>query len=325
MSAGFEAALSAIEPTTADVDAASTAHLDIRAVLESDDVLTEWGIDSVLIGSYKRQVSIRRIKDVDVFCRMKNFPSNVTGRNALDEFSRVLTTEYGSGAVALQTRSLKVELPGWNGLHVDLVPARPSGNYWQIPDRKDPSSGWQETNPEALTQCSTDMNAAMHELYVRCVKLIRQTRRTILGDHPGGLFSEMALYQACRDGIAAGSNIREFYIAALRGVATVIERKVHSGIEIEDPTRPGEFLTFNARDDEWEQAVSAFASAADDAERARTSARCQAEAVFHRLLGKNSANEWVYPLPADCNSDGTSKSRVIAGDRSVAGGDQKFA
>jgi hypothetical protein len=325
MATGFDAAQSAVEPQQVDKDAASRAHLEVREVLAQDPLLSEWSIDSVLIGSYKRQVSIRRIKDVDVFCRLESIPADVTGTKALDEFFRVLTNEYGEASVTRQARSLSVEIANWDGLHVDAVPARPAGDYWEIPDREDPDSGWQETNPDELTQLSSQMNARMSELYVPAVKLIRQTRRTLIGDHPGGLFVEMALYTACDQGLVSGDTMRDFYISALNGVSQVTDAKVRDGAEIPDPTRPGERLTFRATDDEWATAAEAFRTAAARAERARTAPRCAAEATFHRLLGKNSDGEVVYPLPADCNIDGTTKSRLVAGDRTVPGGNQKFA
>lgn len=325
MANGFDAAQVAVEPQQVDKDAASRAHLEVREALARDPLLSEWGINSVLIGSYKRQVSIRRIKDVDVFCRLESIPEGVSGTSALDEFFRVLAKEYGEGRVTRQARSLSVELPTWDGLHVDAVPSRPAGEFWEIPDRENPDSSWQETNPDMLTQLSSQMNTEMGELYVPCVKLIRQTRRTLINDHPGGLFIEMALYTACAGGLVSGETMRDFYISALNGVSHVTDAKVQKGAEIPDPTRPGEYLVFRATDEEWATAANAFRAAAADAERTRTAPRCAAEATFHRLLGKNSDGEVVYPLPTDCNVDGTTKSRLVAGDRTVPGGNQKFA
>lgn len=322
---GFEAAQGAVEPQQVDKDAAIRAHRQVREVLARDPLLSEWGINSILIGSYKRQVSIRRINDVDVLGRLESIPDGISGTKALDEFFRVLTDEFGEGTVTRQARSLSVEISTWDGLHVDAVPARPAGEFWEIPDREDPDSGWQETNPDKLTQLSSQMNTEMGELYVPCVKLIRQTRRTLIGDHPGGLFVEMALYTACARGLVSGDTMRDFYISALNGVSQVVDAKVHDGEEIPDPTRPGEHLEFRATDEEWATAADAFRAAAADAGRARTAPRCAAEATFHRLLGKNSDGEVVYPLPADCNVDGTTKSRLVAGDRTVPGGNQKFA
>lgn len=179
MPTGFDAATTNVEPGGSDVANAAIAHRAVRDVLEQDDTLTAWGIDSVLIGSYKRHVSIRRIKDVDVFCRLPNIPSCIDGEGALGEVQRVLVAEYGADAVHRQARSLQVKIDDWGGLHVDAAPARPAGSYWEIPDHDNPSGGWQQTNPEEMTRLKTDMNRRSNDLYVPAVKLLRQTRRAL--------------------------------------------------------------------------------------------------------------------------------------------------
>ncbi len=62
-------ALSRIEPN-ADAANAQKAHKEVAAVLEADEKLVELGVDPLLIGSYARHVSIRRVKDVDMFARL---------------------------------------------------------------------------------------------------------------------------------------------------------------------------------------------------------------------------------------------------------------
>lgn len=326
MNTGFDAATTNVEPTSTDVENAARAHKEVRQVLEGDTLLTQWGIDSVLIGSYKRHVSIRRIKDVDVFCRLPKIPSHITGSAALAEIKRVLTRRYGSTAVEAQARSLKVEVAEWGGLHVDAVPARPAGARWEIPDHENPGTTWQPTNPEEMTKLKIEMNARMNELYVPAVKLIRQTRRAIgIGKHPGGLYVEMALYHACNLGLVSGDDTRAFYVAALKGVSTVTNLKVAGQMEIPDPTMPGEVLKFRATAAEWSAAAQKLAAAAADAGTALNETRCGEAAIFHRLLGKNTDGVWVYPLPDDCNLDGTTKSRVTAGARTIGTENQRFA
>lgn len=105
MPTGFDAATTKVEPDRSDVANAAIAHTAVRDVLEQDDTLTAWGIDSVLIGSYKRHVSIRRIKDVDVFCRLPDIPAGIDGEGALGEVQRVLVADYGADAVHRQARS----------------------------------------------------------------------------------------------------------------------------------------------------------------------------------------------------------------------------
>src|SRR5687768_8089788 len=66
----FGEALSSIEPDD-DIEHAPEAHEEVRDALEDDEVLTQAGISTVLIGSYKRRVSIKRIRDVDVFSKLE--------------------------------------------------------------------------------------------------------------------------------------------------------------------------------------------------------------------------------------------------------------
>lgn len=101
----FKDALSSIEPGD-DKANAPEAHKLVRDVLMADAKLTEYGADPVLIGSYKRSVSIKRIKDVDVFVRLPEIPDDVTSQKILDRFFRVLLVGCGEseGMVATSTR-----------------------------------------------------------------------------------------------------------------------------------------------------------------------------------------------------------------------------
>lgn len=83
----------------------------------------------ILIGSYKRRVSIRRMKDVDVFGRLPDLAADVAPKTLLTEFERVLARAFpavdGTKRVRRQARSLQVSFPEFEGLYVDAVPARP--------------------------------------------------------------------------------------------------------------------------------------------------------------------------------------------------------
>ncbi|MCL6670509.1 nucleotidyltransferase domain-containing protein [Streptomyces panaciradicis] len=200
----FKEALSSIEPGD-DKTNAPEAHRLVRDVLEADPKLAEYGVSPVLIGSYKRNVSIRRIKDVDVFVRLTDVPGDVTAKDILDRFFKVLHAEFGTDAdghrrTKRQDRSLQVSFPEYD-LYVDAVPARPYGDgTWEIPQKGD-GNEWVRTNPDGLTALSSTMNADHDEYYVPTVKLLRQTRRALLGmKKPGGFFIEMAAYQAFASG-----------------------------------------------------------------------------------------------------------------------------
>ena len=179
----FEEAKTNVSPTPTDVGNASNAHSQVREALETSDELASIGIDTILIGSYARQVAIRRITDVDVFSKLPDIDWTVAPVQLLAQFRDVLASEFGAGLVELQDRSVKVEFPSFE-LSVDAVPARPHLSHWEVPDRH---GGWEKTNPERLGSLTTEMNGHHQGHYVPTVKLIRQARRAQLGEgQPGG-------------------------------------------------------------------------------------------------------------------------------------------
>ncbi|QWZ09736.1 nucleotidyltransferase [Nocardioides panacis] len=154
----FTEALSNIEPGD-DARNAKSAHEEVRATLLKSTDLTDLGIDPVLIGSYKRHVSIRRVKDVDVFGRLKDADSDLAPGAALDLFEKALEVDF-AGRIEPQARSFKIDFPD-EELTVDVVPARPSGNHWEIPKKEaqDKRAGWLATNPLQFNELTTAANA----------------------------------------------------------------------------------------------------------------------------------------------------------------------
>lgn len=327
----FKDALSRIEPGSDKINAPS-AHQQVRDVLEADPKLAEYGINPVLIGSYKRNVSIRRIKDVDVFGRLPDLPPDVTSQEILDRFFKVLhaafgTDEDGRRRTKRQDRSLQVSFPEFD-LYVDAVPARNVGSDegWEIPQKGDENE-WVRTNPEALTELSSDMNAAHDGYYVPTVKLLRQTRRALLGHKkPGGFFIEAATYQAFVSGEVSGADHADYYVSALREVSAIIAGLVDGGVGVTDPTLPGEVVKFRATDDELEAMKSAFRAAADSAAEAlKATDEGAAALAFRALLGKNGDDETVFPMPPGFNEDGSKRaSAILAGERFVPAGPKTF-
>jgi hypothetical protein len=331
LSGEFTTALERIEPSEDDKQHAPVAHSSVRGSLKASTVLSRYGIDPVLIGSYKRYVSVRRVKDVDVFCRLPDLPLDVGAQDLLDDFFSVLDDAYGTTSdgqqrVKRQARSVQVLFPEYDGLYVDAVPARRhwDGVSWEIPKRED--DDWQQTNPEMMTTESSAMNDRHGDLYVPTVKLLRQTRRRLLGRaKPGGLLVELAAFEACRRGIVLGNNQADFYASAMEGVATVIAEHV-GGDEIPDPTLPGHTVKVRATEIQWVAARDKFQSAAEKARDAyKDTDRCSSAKKFRDLLGGNDDFDLVLPMPSDCNEDGTSKaSAIVAGDRHVPAGNRRF-
>ena len=319
----FTKAKSNVEASESDKSNASAAHQEVRAHLKADETLKSYGIDTVLIGSYKRHVAIRRVKDVDVLSKLPNLSRDAGPRQVLDHFKDVLVAAYGVDRVETQRRSVKVEFPDF-GLAVDAVPARPSSHpgYIEIPDR---AGGWQVTNPERLTELTTAMNDAYAGEYVPLVKLIRQTRRHNLGDRPGGFYFEILTYHAAQAGLDRRSTVTLFS-SALRGIASRLQMAV-AGIAVEDPTMPGASISIRTTDAQMQAAATKFADLATAAETAMAADMCPAAKGFREILGRNDDGDWVFEMPAACNEDGTAKnvSFISSGDRTIPAGDRRFA
>lgn len=321
----FKEALGLIEPSEDDKDNAPLAHQQVRDALTDADSLKGWGLDPVLIGSYARYVSIRRVKDVDVFCRMNDIDTSVAPAKVLDEFFEVLDAKFGTDAagnkrVKRQDRSLVVAFPEYDDLHVDAVPARLRiDGYWEIPTK---DGEWQQTNPEKLTELKTAMNKAYGEMYVPAVKLARQARRAILGDsRPGGLFAEMCLYEAFKNGEVKTDTYAHAFTTSIEAIYNYLDAKVGWGKTLPDPTMPGQTLTFRATDSQWESARDKFKAAAERARAAYgTTDEHEAAVIFRELLGKNGDDKHVFPeVPK------TSANAITPGSANIPAGNKRFA
>jgi hypothetical protein len=327
----FKDALGSIEPGE-DKANAPEAHRLVRDALEADSELASYGVSPVLIGSYKRNVSIKRVKDVDVFVRLPNVPTDVTSHDILNRFFTVLHAEFGTDShghrrTKRQDRSLQISFPEYD-LYVDAVPARPysDGETWEIPQKGDIDK-WVRTHPEELTALSSKMNAAHNDYYVPTVKLLRQTRRTLLGKKkPGGFFIEVATYQAFDSELVSGNDQAEYYVSALRKVSKIIDDFVTYDIGVNDPTLPGQTIRIRATDDELKAARTRFADAAAAASNAlEEEDEGEAALAFQKLLGKNGDDETVFPMPPGFNEDGSKRASAIsAGERVVPAGRKTF-
>lgn len=327
LASAFKTAQSNIEPSEDDWDNAPAAHDDIATVLKADETLAGWGIDPYLIGSYGRRVSIRRVLDVDMFCRLDEYPDGVTAEKVLDRVYEVLVAEYGKTAVKREDRSITVLVPDADGLYVDVVPAREAGDVWEIPTK---DGDWIETNPIVMSELKEDKNAEFDDMYVPCVKLVRQARRNLLGKtKPGGFAFEMALFTACEEGLVTPTNsMAELFASALEGIADVLTRMVDEDFKIPDPSMDGDTLEFDAGAD-FETARDKFVAAAADARSAYDTEEARAgkaALLLQGILGANEDFEDVFPMPAgfDENGEGTSESNRKSGDLKPTPGPLRF-
>jgi hypothetical protein len=303
----FKTALSTIEPG-ADATNAKHAHAAVSKALKADCWFQDLGIDPVLIGSYAREVGIRRVKDVDVFARLKRAGSDLLPGRVLDELERVLVAAFGRGRVERQQRSLKVEFPDYH-LSVDVVPARPCGDHWEIPNRPEHAARarWVETNPTRLTELTTDMNKTYllngSGIYVPVVKLVRQVRRTWIDDQPGGLYYEILTYWAFRKARPNETSVANYLEVVLTTIKDLFPNVIADGLD--DPTLTTKKITTKATDEQLRTAAARTREAAELARDALGEVDdCRAADMWRRLLGQTSDGQTVFPVPSYCASAG---------------------
>lgn len=297
---------------------AIAAHTEIRGLLEGDELLSSWGVETVLIGSYARDTAIYPGKDVDVFTKLTKLDTSVNPRTVFEAVRDVLVARYGDRAQP-QARSIKVTFPtdGEEDFHVDVVPAVRQGNRWAIPRRDttrweapEVEKRWVETDPEKMTQLTSEMNATLEVdgqgAHVPVVKLVRQTRWHHRGKQkPGGFYFELMTYWAFGAGMD-GDSFAEIFAKTLRAVAVQLDGQA----PLIDPTLGKEYRP-PPKPQDRAAAATAFSDLADKAERALTLEQCPAAAIWRSILGENDRGP-VFPLPPGCDERGNEIKDVAA-------------
>lgn len=332
----FQAALSRIEPED-DAKNAVEAHTLVTAALKADDKLRRLGISPFLIGSYGRQVSIKRVKDVDVFARLDNATESLRPGEILDHVTGVLENAFPD-RVTRQHRSVMVDFPDFD-LSVDVVISRPCvdhpADHWQIPQKieDDGRASWIETDPIRMSELTTEANADfLHSgsgVYVRMVKLIRQIRRTWVNEQPGGYYFEVLVYHAFQNLEPHENTVAAYLCVVLREIADRLPGCVTGGPA--DPTLDDRTITTKATREQIEAAAERIAEAAQLAQEALAEEDICASALkWQELLGKTQHTdepEFVFPLPEACNADGTVKPTggLVKGAPAVPAGRDRYA
>jgi hypothetical protein len=337
----FKVALSRIEPEE-DAKNAADAHRQVTDALEADDRLKKLGISTFLIGSYGRDVSIRRVKDVDVFARLRKATRSLRPGEVLDHVTDVLEAAF-PGCVERQHRSVKVDFADYD-LSVDVVIARPCVDHpfdhWQIPEKieEDGRASWVETNPTEMGELTTAANKEFllsaddpdSGVYVPMVKLIRQIRRTWVDDQPGGYYFEVLTYHAFQDLQPDENTVADYLCIVLQEIADRLPDHIDDGPD--DPTLEDRTIKTKATPEQIEAAAGRIAEAADLAQKAlKEPDRCKSAVMWRDLLGETQETddpEDVFPLPEYCKADGTMKSsssRLVKGAPAVPAGRDRYA
>lgn len=329
----FKTALSNIEPGD-DATNAKRAHERVTEALQADDRCRRLGVSSVLIGSYARDVSIRRVKDVDVFVRLTKADEDLRPGDILDHLQAVLERSFGKERVERQHRSIKVEFPDYD-LSVDVVPARPCGEHWEIPEKTDGEqrASWVETNPTKMTELKEEANAEFllngAGVYVPVVKLVRQIRREWVEDHPGGYYFEVLTYWSFQQAKPREDSVAAYLTVILEELVGVLDAAVDDGLD--DPTLQGREIATRASTAQLRAAAARMGEAAQLARAALDETdKCRAAVQWRKLLGSTKHTKTaddVFPLPSYCNADGTTKTEgaVTQGSPAVPAGSDRYA
>lgn len=285
---------------------AIAAHTEVRLLLEASPMLRGWGVDTVLIGSYRRHTGIYLGNDVDVFTKLTKLDTSVSPEEVFQAVCQLLVDHYGQRAHP-QARSVRIDFAD-DGFHVDVVPAVRSGQRWAIPSRDRvtwhaESSRWRETDPERLTglteRCNKQPTVDGDGAYVNVVKFVRQAREHHLGDaKPGGLYVELAAYAAFAAGLA-GDSYAELLAGTLRSIATLLA----SGQPVTDPAM-GTPYEPQPSPEERAAAAALFQRLAAEAAAALVADRCKAAVHWRGILGGNDRANPVFPLPPGCDANG---------------------
>jgi hypothetical protein len=314
---------------------AIAAHTEVRQLLEADPELSDWGIDTRLIGSYARQTARYPGKDVDVFLRFTELSVRHNPEKIYAAVERVLVEAFGvkgedqGGRITRQSRSLKIEFPepeehfSQDAFAIDAVPAVPWKEHWAIPNRDrdkwdNEDKRWIKTNPvqfaedtNVLATASWSPTVGGANAYRPIVRLLRQVRHVHLAEQrPGGLFIEIAAYYAWSDQLITGTSYAELLASTLEHVATRLADSADGGLPdpiLDTPLKP-------ALDPwQWTNAASTFERLASEAREALDAERCRAAKMWRDILGTNDRGQ-VLPLPDGCDAAGYPVGSVTAVD-----------
>lgn len=171
---------SRLELNDREQENASKRQNEVRDYLDTKFAIA----NSFLTGSYKRHTKTKPLKDIDIFFILKESerskyrekgPSVVLG-----DFHKALVEKYGENAVRKQGRSVNVDFgvvvdaednTDYRILSVDVVPAFPSGEDYEIPDTD--KGDWIKTNPKIHAQKAIDAHQAFSNEWKGLVRMVK--------------------------------------------------------------------------------------------------------------------------------------------------------
>lgn len=158
---------------------ASARQQEVREYLD-----TKFSIaNSFLTGSYARYTKTKPLKDIDIFFVLKDSERHYRGKvpsAVINAFYDALVEKYGEKAVRKQSRSVNVDFgvhvdaednTDYRILSVDVVPAFPEGDDYEIPDTD--TGLWIKTNPKIHAEKATTAHQAFSNEWKGLVRMVK--------------------------------------------------------------------------------------------------------------------------------------------------------
>lgn len=170
----FEAAVQRANPTEAERQRAIERHQAVSEVLKRTDFVE----CTFLSGSYARDTATCPLHDVDMFVVLKESAHTVdSAREPMFRCLQIVASKLGC---KVQDQEHSVGLVWNDGLNVDVIPARPLQEGYQIGART--LNGWKATFPrqakEAITAANTTCNRLIPLIKVLKVWNLSNQRKT---------------------------------------------------------------------------------------------------------------------------------------------------
>lgn len=158
---------------------ASARQQEVRNYLD-----TKFSIaNSFLTGSYARYTKTKPLKDIDIFFVLKDSERHYRSKApsaVINAFYDALVEKYGEEAVRKQSRSVNVDFgvhvdaednTDYRILSVDVVPAFPKGDDYEIPDTD--TGQWIKTNPKIHAERATAAHQAFSYEWKSLVRMVK--------------------------------------------------------------------------------------------------------------------------------------------------------
>jgi len=197
----FKKFKSNLELTKGEQEDASRRQQEIRGVMNEAFAIEH----DFLTGSYARDTKTKPLKDVDIFCVLKEEEHHYRDERSsviLADIEKVLVERYGRNKVEPPVAfSVTVNfgvtvLDGKTDdkiMSFDVVPAFPKKDYYEVPNPMD-SAGWTATNPRVHYDLAVEANAAYSGEWKGMVRMMKAwNRQNDKPINPSFLIEVMAL------------------------------------------------------------------------------------------------------------------------------------